>query len=172
MTLVLVLLLIVLLTLLVNRIATVALTLTGMSREMARFQARSAFSTAGFTTQESENVVNHPVRRRIIFSLMLFGNAGFVGVAATGVASVVQTAQQDTHALLMTLSLIMAGLAGIWAVAMSKWLDDWMFRWIAWALKRWTHLDLHDFQDLLHLGEGGTRALDRLPKPGNGGRPP
>lgn len=48
--------------LLVTRIATVALTATGLSRETARFQARSAFSGSGFTTSESEAVVRHPVR--------------------------------------------------------------------------------------------------------------
>ncbi|HUW03445.1 MAG TPA: hypothetical protein VMW08_13900, partial [Acidimicrobiales bacterium] len=64
--------------LLVTRVATVMLTLTGMSRESARFQARSAFSGTGFTTTESESVVNHPVRRRIILSLILLGNAGIV----------------------------------------------------------------------------------------------
>ena len=62
---------IILLGLLINRIATAALMSTGMSKEMARFQARSAFSTVGFTTTESESVVNHPVRRRIIAFLRI-----------------------------------------------------------------------------------------------------
>ncbi|WP_419175988.1 hypothetical protein [Desulfosediminicola sp.] len=44
---------------LVTRIATVALTHTGLSRESARFQARSAFTGVGFTTNESEKVANH-----------------------------------------------------------------------------------------------------------------
>lgn len=42
------------LSLLVTRIAAMALMLTGMSREAARFQARSAFTGVGFTTQEAE----------------------------------------------------------------------------------------------------------------------
>lgn len=46
--------------LLITRIATVALTLTGLPRELARFQARSAFTGVGFTTSETEKVVNHP----------------------------------------------------------------------------------------------------------------
>jgi len=71
------------LSLVVTRAATVALTATGMSREAARFQARSAFSGAGFTTTESESVVRHPVRRRIIMWLMLAGSAGIVAVIAS-----------------------------------------------------------------------------------------
>ena len=80
-----VIILILFLTLLVNRIATVALTFTGMSREMARFQSRSAFCTVGFTTSEAETVVTHPVRRRIIMILMLWGNIGFVSLIVAGV---------------------------------------------------------------------------------------
>jgi Trk-type K+ transport system membrane component len=43
-----------LLFLIVTRVTTVVLTLTGMSRGSARFQARSAFSGVGFTTSEAE----------------------------------------------------------------------------------------------------------------------
>ncbi len=62
------LLVVVAVSLLITRVATVILTATGMSREAARFQARSAFSTAGFTTRESEAVVDHPIRRKVIGS--------------------------------------------------------------------------------------------------------
>lgn len=77
------LLLIVFMSLLVSRIATVALMFTGLSKESARFQARSAFTGAGFTTSESELIVQHPVRRRIIMMLMFLGNAGLITVIAT-----------------------------------------------------------------------------------------
>jgi len=59
--------------LLITRVATVAFVLTGMSQEAARFQARSALTGTGFTTTESESVVGHPVRRRIVMALMLLG---------------------------------------------------------------------------------------------------
>ncbi len=42
------------LSLITTRIATVALTLTGLSEETARFQARSALTGCGYTTQEAE----------------------------------------------------------------------------------------------------------------------
>jgi len=58
-------LVVVLVSLLITRVATVAFTLTGLSRDVARFQARSALSGTGFTTSEAEAVVGHPVRRRI-----------------------------------------------------------------------------------------------------------
>lgn len=66
-----------------SRIATIAITYTGLSREAARFQARSALTGSGFTTSESEKVVTHPVRRRIILLLMLLGNAGIVAAISS-----------------------------------------------------------------------------------------
>lgn len=68
---------------LVTKIAAIALEHTGMERERARFQARSAFTGAGFTTSESEQVVKHPVRRKIIMNLLLLGNAGVVTAIST-----------------------------------------------------------------------------------------
>ena len=48
------------LSLVITRIATVALTMTGLSSEAAEFQARSAFTDTGYTTPEAEKIVNHP----------------------------------------------------------------------------------------------------------------
>ncbi len=44
------------LSLIVTRVAAMALMFTGLSRESAKFQARSAFTGAGFTTHESEKI--------------------------------------------------------------------------------------------------------------------
>jgi len=75
--------LILIFSILITRVASIALTHTGLSRESAKFQARSAFTGVGFTTTESEKVVNHPVRRRILLLLMILGNAGIIkGVAS------------------------------------------------------------------------------------------
>ena len=49
------------LSILITRIATIALTYTGLSKEASRFQARSAFTGVGFTTSESEKVVGQKV---------------------------------------------------------------------------------------------------------------
>lgn len=70
------LLVIVTISVVVTRVATSALELTGVSRELATFQARSAYTGVGFTTEEAEAVVTHPIRRRIVLNLMLLGNAG------------------------------------------------------------------------------------------------
>jgi K+/H+ antiporter YhaU regulatory subunit KhtT len=148
------LLIIVLLSVVVNRIATVALTLTGLSREMARFQARSAFSTSGFTTNESESIVNHPVRRRIVFTLMMVGNVGFIGVIATSVSSVTSNPSDAPLEFWIRIAWLTTGLSLLLVVSMSKWVDDQLFRLIGWALRRWTMDEVHDFRQILQLGDG------------------
>ncbi|MGH8947824.1 MAG: hypothetical protein ACRDXF_03105 [Acidimicrobiia bacterium] len=75
---------------LVTRIATSALVMTGVSRELANFQARSAYTGVGFTTDEAETVVTHGVRRKIILTLMLLGSAGVAGAIASLVVGFAQ----------------------------------------------------------------------------------
>lgn len=48
------------------------LELTGLSPKVASFQAQAAFSGAGFTTSESESIVIHSLRRKIIRILILY----------------------------------------------------------------------------------------------------
>lgn len=71
---------------LVSKIAAIALKLTGLDDRRARFQALSALTGTGFTTEEAESVINHPTRRKIITILMVVGNAGIVA-AIGGVVS-------------------------------------------------------------------------------------
>lgn len=132
-----------------TRIATVALTLTGLSRESARFQARSAFTGVGFTTHESEKVVNHPVRRRILMLLMLGGNAGFLTAASSLVLTFI--AIEGSSGSGYKVVLLVAGLLALLVFANSSWIDRQLSRLIGWALKRYTHLDVRDWSGLLHL---------------------
>ncbi|HEY32816.1 MAG TPA: hypothetical protein G4O10_06890 [Dehalococcoidia bacterium] len=60
-------------------IGSIALEATGMERTKARFQVLSAITGTGFTTSESESIVNHPRRRRIATWLIFIGNTGVVG---------------------------------------------------------------------------------------------
>jgi hypothetical protein len=57
------------LSLVITRLATVPLNISGLSWETAKFQARSTFTGTAFTTSESETIMNHPVRRKIIMGL-------------------------------------------------------------------------------------------------------
>lgn len=145
---------VVLLSLLVTRIATIALALTGLSRESARFQARSAFSGVGFTTGEAESVVAHPVRRRIVLTLMLLGSAGIVGALASLVVSFggAESGEGARRA-----GLLVVGLALIVLLARSRWFDRTLSRLIG-RFMRGRGLDARDYARLLELAEGYTVA--------------
>lgn len=72
---------------LIVKIATVALRMTGLDEKKAYFQALSAFTGTGFTTKDSELVFEEDIRRKIIIILMVLGNAGLISVITTLVIS-------------------------------------------------------------------------------------
>ncbi len=137
------------LSILITRIATVALTHTGLSRESATFQARSAFTGVGFTTSESEKVVSHPVRRRILLTLMLLGNAGIVTAVSSLIVSFVNINRSES--LIWQIALLVTGLIMLWSLANSNWVDRHLSNLISGWLKNHTSLSVHDFSKLLHL---------------------
>lgn len=52
------------LSLLIVRIGSIAFRMTGLSPDVASFQSVSAFSGAGYTTEEAEQTVSMPKRRK------------------------------------------------------------------------------------------------------------
>lgn len=134
---------------LITRIAATSLTLTGLSQSSARFQARSAFTGAGFTTDESEKVVNHPVRRRIIMLLMFLGNAGVITVISSLVLTFISSAGPSDWVL--RLSLLILGVGLLWLIATNSTFNRYLTRMVKWSLRRWTKLEIRDYASLLHL---------------------
>jgi K+/H+ antiporter YhaU regulatory subunit KhtT len=155
------LLVVVLISLLVTRVATIALIATGLSREAARFQARSAFTGTGFTTSEAEAVVGHPVRRRIILVLMLAGNAGLAAVVASLMLGFTRSSSGAAGFRILELVL---GLAALLALARSRRVDRWATPRIARLLSRFTDLEVRDYAGLLEL-EGGYRVAELAVEP-------
>ncbi|MEB2837016.1 MAG: TrkA C-terminal domain-containing protein [Desulfurococcales archaeon] len=145
------LLLIILFSIVVNKIATKALMRTGLSRDVASFQAQSAFSGAGFTTSESEYVVNHPVRRRIIRILILLGSAGLTSSMA---ALILTFIGQTSRGALARLGVLSLGLLLLYVFASSKTVDRLLGRVIDWALDRFTSIRVVDYESLLGVGHG------------------
>jgi len=145
----------------VTRVATVALTLTGMSREAARFQARSAISGVGFTTSEAESVVSHPVRRRIVLGLMVLGSAGIVGAVASLMVSF--TGAHGSQALDRVLVLL-GGILVLGLAMRSRWVDrrlSWLIRHL---LDRFSDLEVRDYASLLDLA-GEYRVMEIAVRP-------
>lgn len=136
---------------LVVRGASIALMMTGMDRDRARFQALSAFSGTGFTTRESESVVNHPKRRKIVTWLMITGNAGVVAVIVTATSSLVSS--KGVEIPINAIILIAAAII-LFRIATSRGL---LKRWdifIEDRLVRSKAFEEVSTEDLLHFGEG------------------
>ena len=138
------------LSLLIARIATVALAETGISREIAKFQSRSALTGTGFTTEEAEKIVNHPVRRRIIMTLMIVRNAGLITAISSFILSFADA--QSTLEAVKRAGIIGSGIGFLWLFSQSHVVERWMSRLIRKALRRWTNLDARDYARLLDIG--------------------
>jgi K+/H+ antiporter YhaU regulatory subunit KhtT len=122
---------VVLISMLINRFAAVALSLTGMSREEARFQARAAMSGVGLTTRTPEDIVGHPVRRRIVLWLMIVGSAGIV----TAVASLVLSFRGASAGDRLTRAVVLvAALFLVWLISRTGAVDRALSRAMAWVL--------------------------------------
>ncbi len=152
-------LLIILFSIIIVRIGTVALQMTGLSREVAAFQAQSAFSGVGFTTSESEYVVTHPVRRRIIRILMLLGSAGFTSAMATLILTFVG---QSPEEMAIRGFWLFIGLAVLFFFGKSKLVDRGLSWVIEKALDKFTNLRLYDYEELLGLSRGYGIAQFRV----------
>jgi hypothetical protein len=157
------LLLIVALSLIVTRVATVVLVATGTAHHVARFQARSALTGAGFTTSESERVVNHPVRRRVIAILMLLGNAGLVGAASSAILGFQGSAMGGAGWRIVELG---AGLIVLVFISRSHWVDRRLTDWTSRILHRHTDLAVRDLGGLLKLS-GDYTVQELAVEPGD-----
>lgn len=136
------LLIIVAISLIVVRVGSTALMMTGLSWDTASFQSYSAFFGVGFTTKEAELVVDHPIRRRIIRDLILAGNIGLTSALATLVVTFVQI--NTTGDMLRRAGWIMGGLLLFVIVVRLPWVK----RLLDWAIRK----------SLEHAGV--VRALD------------
>lgn len=159
------------LSVLVIRTAAVALRITGLPEEVARFQARSAFTGAGFTTSESEAILRHPVRRRIVSVLMVVGNLGFVSVMATVVVSLVQSGEAQ-GGILGQLLWLAGVLLVLWFVALNPLADRIMCGAIGRLLARSQGFGGRRPARLLRLPQGqGVTQLLAHPDSGLAGKP-
>lgn len=143
------LLVVVFLSILITRVAAIALAHTGLTRESAKFQARSAFTGVGFTTTESEMVVNHPVRRKIVLLLILIGNAGIVAAISSLILTFVK--QGDTTTITLKIVILVSGIVFLWAFATSQWVDRQLSRAVDKLLNKYTDLNVKDYASLLNL---------------------
>ena len=152
------------------RIGSHALNMTGLSMEVARFQALSALSGAGFTTSESESAVDTAARRKVVTLLIRAGSLGIVTAISSLVIGFVGDEQAgDATGVIGGLAwqkwaLLFGGLAAIYALSQSEAFDRVLTRLIRRNLSKYTELDLRDYAHLLHLaGDYRISELDVKP---------
>lgn len=134
------------LSLLIVRIGSVALTMTGLSEDVASFQALSAFSGAGYTTEEAEEVTEFPARRSIAKTLIRLGSVGIVTSIATLVLSFA-----DPIGRFDRLAILVAFLVVAVALSRSYWLHSHLTPVIKWGLRQTATFEIRDYTGLLNL---------------------
>lgn len=85
--------------------------MTGLTREKARFQTISLFTTAGFTTSESEVVTRDRKRRRIAISCMITGNVFSVIIVAL-IINIFTQISSDASAVKSSLYVFIWSMSG------------------------------------------------------------
>lgn len=140
------LIIVVSLSLLIVRVGTVALTMTGVSKEVASFQSLSAFSGAGFTTEEAENITAYPSRRTVVKALVRLGSVGLVTTIATLVLSFADpTTRLERLLVLVGVAAVLVGLSR------SRLFHSVLTPIIKWGLGRVGTFELRDYASLLNL---------------------
>lgn len=145
---------------LIVKIASITLTMTGMDSKRARFQALSAFTGTGFTTKDAELVVKHEQRRHIIMALMILGNAGLVSIIATLIGSFAKL--ERVSQVPINLILLAAGIYLIYWLASRQGLMRRWGRWIEKRIAKSKVLEEKKIEEILHLAEGYGIAEVRI----------
>jgi hypothetical protein len=136
--------------LIIVRAGAVALELTGMESEKARFQAVSAFTNTGFTTREAEEITSIPLRRHIVIVLIVLGYAGTVTVIASFATSLFRrelASLGEIAVIFVALFIVYRILA--WRGVTKRAAD--MFRG---ALIRKYGLEAQSLEEMLNVGQG------------------
>lgn len=142
---------VILFSVMVVKIATIALKMTGMDEKRARFQALSAFTRTGFTTKDSEVIVVNEQRRRIIMTLMILGNAGLVTVVAT---LIISFAKGGLSPIPVQLVLLAIATYLIYYLASHKGLTRKFTKRIEEKLSRSTFFTKKPIEETLRLAQG------------------
>jgi hypothetical protein len=149
---------------LVVRAGAVALMMTGVEAEKARFQSLSAYSGTGFTTREAESVINHPARRRIITWLIIIGNVGIITVIVTATSSLVSSQGREIP---INVILLVAGAAVVYWIGTRKGVIRRWDHFIEERLAKSQTIEETSAEDLLHFleGYGLLRGIVRTESP-------
>lgn len=111
----------------------------------------------GFTTRESELIVNYPIRRRVLMTLMIIGNLGLVSIVSTFVVTFSEIGPERTPILQQVLWFSAAIIVNLFIIT-NRVVDGLLCRFISWLLMHLTDLGKRPFVRLLSLEDDMTIA--------------
>lgn len=141
----------------VVRIGGLALQLTGIEPDVARFQALSAFSGTGFTTTEAERVVRHRTRRRVVTILIILGNAGLVTIIAALVASFTQVSGYDWF--FIRLAIILVSIFVLYKLIIVSRFGNRIIQWVRKPLIKRILREAPAIEEIYNAGRGWGVSL-------------
>lgn len=132
---------------LVIEISTIFLVLTGLNKEIARYQAISMLTNTGFTTDEAKLILDHPTRRRISTFLILFG-----AFSLAVIISIISTFLADDVRIIQ-MAVILAVVAVLFLFLKTKPVRKILEKKFESNLKDNYQLDELPIKDVLYLNE-------------------
>lgn len=136
---------------LIVKIASIVLRLTGMDEKKAMFQSLSALTGAGFTTKELELIMKNPLRRKVISWLMVVGYAGIITIMVTFTSSIITSIGYMKY---LNIAILFGGLYIVYRIANHEGIVKRWNKIIERKLIKYPVLDEPSAEDLLHFIEG------------------
>lgn len=96
--------------------------LTGLPIDKSRFQVISLLTSTGFTTKESELIVQHPVRRKLASALMIFSYIS-TAVLISFIIGIISNSLSDAKSLGFTAIFVFAFAIVVYFVMKSSLMD-------------------------------------------------
>ena len=109
----------ILLFLLIVELFAILFKITGMDHRKARFQVISLLTSTGFSTKESEQIMNHTTRRKIASIIMIFGYASTV----TLVSFVIKILERDIKSVYNLIIIFVIVCTGIYILNKTMLID-------------------------------------------------
>ena len=111
-------------------IITIFFRLAGMTEEKARFQVISLLTNSGFTTQESEAVVNSKIRRRLATATMIFGYAFTVTILSAMFNIFISMSDSEITSVFVEVPLLILSIFIFHKLRKSPQIKRFFDRWI------------------------------------------
>lgn len=130
--------------------------LTGMPIDKARFQVISLLTSTGFTTKESELIVQHPIRRKLASWLMIISYIS-TAVLISFIIGIISNSLSDAKSLGFTAIIIVTFFIIVYFIVRSSLLDkvEYFIEKVISKSKRWNEAIINSPIDIgLHHKKG------------------